>query len=462
MKRTFILFSILFTFSIQGQQLIDLYLPVIPQKLLDTPEEKQMVETNLEFYADIHPDLIGYYLMHLKSYFKDGNKDPEKNNLNLLKMKRGEYQELRKEWAEDQIAEINKSDLHRSQKKIASENYAELIKREDFIQKFKFDQQIPLDSNYHEYISGIFFSNKFEEYEPTRDYKLKNRIFVHDIINSIELQKMASSSMSETEKENLLNRIKKYWYIIGKKGQKRYSISTSFEAYELSELLLTGKYPAERGLYFTLGSALSVIPVDIPHNFSFFNDLEMPLVVPERVHVRPGTLFDAGIGYRLIIGEDSKPLSVLDFLAQYKYSKNEYLDDNVDKILRQDSYNAGGGLKYRTFASSGFEESSSHTFSLFIQSPMIYLNEKSIISAGIVTHLHTMNVKYKITEYSGTNIPDDHQGADSYEQIEQNYLSFSPVISYKYNLSDSFNIGGSSYLLINGVQVALRLEFQFN
>ncbi len=79
MKKSFVVVIVLIAGMVFPQSIIDLYSPVIPQKLLNKVEDRQMVETNLEFYSEIHPAMIGYYILYMDNRFGRKISDPADN-----------------------------------------------------------------------------------------------------------------------------------------------------------------------------------------------------------------------------------------------------------------------------------------------------------------------------------------------------------------------------------------------
>lgn len=92
-----------------AQDLVERFRSYIPPAALDTPSYRQMVRTNLDQIVTIHPDLLYFYFETVNVQFSSpGTQEANIALSNYNRIKRW-YQNLRAQWAADQLAIIDTS-----------------------------------------------------------------------------------------------------------------------------------------------------------------------------------------------------------------------------------------------------------------------------------------------------------------------------------------------------------------
>ncbi len=399
MKRTFILFSILFTFSLQGQQLLDLYLPVIPQKLLNKVEDRQLVEKNLEFYSDIHPELIGYYILHLKTRYEARITDTEKNYLELLKVKRDEYINAKNRWANYQISNLEGKNGSRFLSDHAFSEFNIMIQTNSLRPGDIFE--IPFDKNYIDFIEGIFLSENYKPYDREVSYYNLNRDIFVDMVVELESLQLKQAGMTKSQKSDALKRMRENWYLVGKKAFNKQKMNTSFEAADICFEIYKSVNEMKPGFYISLSydgilSGSSAVEEGLLYtiNFERLDEKQYTPFLPVDFYFVPQFSLSAGYRFRL-----RSFLSTFSFIetgikVTYLEQKLNDPDERQTYFGNYEEYSPGEfGRNY--FIKDGSSSTNDFLFSLNAVTPLFYFTKWFSIEGGVLAGYHTSSLTFQ-------------------------------------------------------------------
>ncbi len=399
MKLIFVSLFLMVNIIISSQSLINLYQSEIPEQLLAEESSKEKISTNLEFYSELHPELVAYYVIFLNEYIQSDNEQKRENVINAFLSLRQKYYSKREFWSEKQLEGItNLSDDYSVDEKytIPYKNY--LGKNSDTSQKrISFIN----DDNYFEYLLHIYFLREQSKYDTQADYKAANEKYIQEHISSLNNDFKQLDDLSDDSRKVFLDKLNSEWYFCGDQGFNKHNHTTDFESSDILEIILKNKYQPEGGLYLSISninflSGNSVSSGSLVYSITpkTYDDYKPPKLTEAKVEFIPDFHFSAG--YKLQIREDNGLLSFIDLGASIIVSRHSASDNNqglsYSSRFERDEFD--DAFLY-TYSLMEFEFDDQNMYSAHIFIPVWFFGRKISIETGAVYNYHSCSVKYK-------------------------------------------------------------------
>lgn len=182
----------------------------LPEKVFMDKSFIRSVNDNIIYCASIHPSTLYYYFEHLDKFLNHNILKPDSNGSKELKQIREHYSILRNNWAVIQINHIEKQVDNRLKQNAMVNEYEEFLYEREFLDTIELDG----DENKIEYFKFKYYKQDSTlNFNPTLDYKKLNETNFKELANSIETKILALSKEREDHYIELINDIKKYWFL---------------------------------------------------------------------------------------------------------------------------------------------------------------------------------------------------------------------------------------------------------
>jgi len=145
---------IFYCYELKSQKLLVILANELPPELSLNTEQSQILEMKLNQYNSINPELVAYYLIHLKRKYHEFITSPDSNGFNLLFSMKESFIKSQNVWIENELAlikEIEKSSFVKNE-----------VKKQLFLLKAEVKNNIPYFNNSN---SEVINYSKFIAYK---------------------------------------------------------------------------------------------------------------------------------------------------------------------------------------------------------------------------------------------------------------------------------------------------------
>ncbi len=462
MKRL-ILFFIVILYNIAfSQSLINLYKNYIPKDAIKNSVDRNTIESNIEAYSQINPDLIYYYLNYLDAFFNKRIHNLDSNYMNILNDRKNYYSFNKSLWADKQIDEINN--------KVTDTNDLEKIFRK-WEMKYEFQgfgtdeynppkkiKSLPIDSNMVEYFDYVYYSKNKESYNYSKNYKDYVAKAIKDTVKKLNELNQNFDHLNSSDQKKFINDIENYYSIVGDKNNNRYNIATNFDAnvpvikyyqynaadYQTHSNLYVSFYQYQTKFNFSL-----TVPRILENTFNYEEKILPTFTEPKTfsipIQIEHSHKQFFGLGYSWAVRKEKTPFSSIRFKFLYTKLNSNIIDTLQGKEFYTFPYTIVSGTEkyYYAYSSNGLNNLKELFLSFQISSPVYYLTSNLSVETGALIDYYKYSYSYSITksdihEKNGENI------ILSDKKIEQNYsenkLGVYPLLIFQYEFFKYFRI----------------------
>ncbi len=394
--------------------------------------------------------MIGYYILYMDNRFGRKISDPADNFFNLLKEKRDDYLEAKNKWANHQISSLRMKDGARFLNEDAFNHFNKLIEVNSL--QSGAGSQISYDTNFIEYIEQLYIKGFYTNYNPDINYKYLNRNYYIDQIMNFELLRNKQSSLSGEEKEEFLEKILGYWYLVGSKYWNEHELKTSFEAADVCLDIYITQQGIKSGFFISASKEALFSKADSYEDILFYtieiNQLDnnqYSNFLPVKVYFTPDYSFSAG--YRLKLKSEPGFLSFIESGLCFTLLTAGVDDPDIRTSYIGAYEEVSHGVYHRfRYTKDGVYPSNKFLFSFSSMAPVYYFTKWLSVECGATASFHSLSLEYKILKEK----LDAYRSTGEIETLrrEENYTKFSilPAARVVFNiyrgLSLNFEISG--------------------
>ncbi len=468
MKTLIVIFLALITTQLNSQSLLQLYDDYIPKSLIHDNETRNTIETNLNYNANIHPDLIYYYVNHLISFYEKKVTNPDSNYLNLLKFYRNQFVAERSKWALFQIKDIEQSTDVQLKRNKMGKFFEELLNTPQ--QDIKDATLLKKDSNLLEYFNYLFFTQEKSTYNAKIDYYQLNQKIAEDYVNLMTKEYNNFDGLNSDQKINKIKKDIKYWFLVDGIFQNKYKSSINYQVSELSIKTFNKSFLTKNN--FFLGITVNgFIPSLKQHNTFQFENKPLPTFIEPITHDFPiilnyHPLLSAEIGYQLALKTELGMFSYLKFKLGYTMVLCKYEDQNKDNEFYSFTYRiiSSNEKAIYVYKSVSAKNERLHAGYVKISAPVFYFNKNFYFEFGLDLAPRLVKFDYQVQKQSVI----ERNGIRTVESIEninlpfkETKLAFSPSLAFIIEPTENFNISFNNAVVWEAYLLALSVDYKF-
>ncbi len=466
MKKLVLIISLIFVCSTQGQELVNIYAPLLPSKLLESASQRKQVEINLEFNAGIHPELLYYYINSLNNIYRKNISDPEKSGSNLYLTKKYDFIKARDKWFERQrdiLRKITDSSLELN--KMLSFFHTDQV---NIVDDVRSEDNITDELNYKSYIISLYFLREYKPFDRQINYDDLVRQLIRKKISSLEIS-AKQSSIPDEEFIKFIKENNSFWYLIGEKFRNEFNLRTDFETADLiyeryhSDFEVTTEFYVAAGITF-LNSAFY-------QNETFiFKDKPLPTFAEPKeilfpVQLKQSRFINLGVGCQFNFYSKLPVFSVADIYFSYIHYEQEYTDTEEFNDVYDFKYNviSGDESEFYKYTSNGLKNKNSQMFSLSITGPVYFLNEIFSLEIGGAAYYYSYSMEYEMIKRDNyRNGPDITVKSEEIfnKKISSNDLIISPQLGVKINFTRSLQLKFNTSYFDSGLIIQTLLAYK--
>ena len=469
MKLIVVFFFFIVLQTLNAQKLINYYEDFIPQKLMQSVEFRNTIESNLSYNANIHPNLIYYYIENLKSFYIDGITNPDSNYLNQLRYYRIQYLNERSSWAKKQIQNIAEITDLKLKRNAMSEYYDDIIEKPK--ENTKEIIHLEKDDNLQEFFNYLFFSKQKSSYDDTKDYFQINKNLIDNTVSILNNEYKNFNNFDFDQKIEKIEKDIKFWFLTSNYESNKYGFHTNYAASELSIQTFDKSFFTRNT--FLVGLAINGFPTSFPQikKTYLFRDKPIPTFnnpisfdFPVTLSYNP--IFSAYLGYQFAIKPELELFSYIKVKIGYTLILAKYDDDNKDKTFYSFTYNyVSSNIKQvYVYKDAGAVQNSNHQAFIKVVTPVLYLNKNIYFELGVDLAARFLKYDYQIQKQS-VREENDQQTVESIEYLNfafnDSKMNISPNLSMIFEASKNINISLNNSIQWASYLIAISVDYKF-
>jgi len=421
--------------SVYSQYYTKLFEDLIPREITKNAKYIEMTETNFETYADIHPDLVYYYIEYLNSFLAKKINKPALNYFNILAHYRKKYETEKQDWLTKQKEEIE----------LKVENRFKREKITSYIANFQKPSEpysitppdLPINENLKNYVCyAILSQSDTLSYNAGEDYQSKiNKKAAFDNLKFNESIKNLEGD-DDTDRSKAAIQIVRKWYLFSEATLERFGSKPGYDLHNLLESMYDKIETKNLTKIFINVSGILPALQQLPKTdkLIFTGDKTYDLN-SEIVYY---AIAKVGFGAHIRLKDEKLPFSFIEITGAYILFQDPKVKDKEFNIrLGQTTRILGQSyVEVQNYILGEIKSGSSYGISLDFNTPVAYFTDNISFDLGIelahfeyksyVTFLHeSYRVKYGVRQ--------DYKAVTDKRTVTQNKFLVMPKFSFNYS-----------------------------
>ena len=170
-----------------SQSNVQLFSDYLPEEYLKDEDKLEQVEINLNYYAEVNPDLIYYFLNYLDALVNKKISNRDSNYYNILQYEISLSSKYNNEWVDqklDEVDSIQEPELILDELKSLLDDFR--VKEQE---SPKYSVKLNVDENLQKFFSyKSLVKDTAVIYDPNIDYTYAVEVTIENIISSLQLE----------------------------------------------------------------------------------------------------------------------------------------------------------------------------------------------------------------------------------------------------------------------------------
>ena len=436
---------------LSSQSKFNLFKMDIPYNILNNKEYYNQMSVAFDYYANLDPSLIAYYLNYLNDRYSNSITNPDSNGYNLLQTKTRQFINKRNNWIQNELDDAWE-EIPTVTLAFKVRSYLDFNDLNEIQFKEIENQKDSLDKNFINYCILKYFSS-----DPSIKYN-KDILFSTMIPGEVGKihEKLLENfydidNLSRSERYEIADSIHSYFLLFDKSYGSELYPKINIRAYEYLNKLFEKEFRQSSSIGIIQGK--SDFKQTTKYSFDFFEQLTDRESIGFRGDFENHFAYSRylGIMVKLQLRELIRPYSYISigfckFLDNEVVSATSSIPENASQyyVIRPDT----GFYGYRVDSYYEFKKLSHPTISTYsfqINIPVFYAFRKLYLEVGLDYSYFNSKFKYSLSrrdEFYVPNILDPSYLVNytKYYEYETTRHSFYPTITVTYDLWDYISI----------------------